>query len=982
MSRGPIPGEAKLMAILDCIDNRQYRQGLKMMKTVKQQSQLLDAMKVLCLQKTGSHEAARQVALAVVNEQRGFDNETSVQMLSKCMRRMKLDSEFARELHRTCEALSWQNDFLVRYLAAEYVAMRDWPSLQKLSVKLFKKDKLPKYQVWSIMANLYQAPEGDPSAMLLVLSSKMLEKLISEKSVTQPASRDVVWTYIHCLKRMNKTEDALRYLSSEAAADAYPMEADRLALLCELYESLGNSQARNAISKHVLTAYKDERDDWAWWTAYFTTLTDLVANDPASLDTVVIPTRHGTEAQSLRFDSSFDSATAFLSDIKDLEDQVSIDGPFRRPRRAAKLATLHLTWLQVQQGASSLGNDWVQGIAAFLAMLKYKPQGHMDVAKFYPAVQKEGLAEKLVEAIGAPADSDEACTSSPEALRHKLLEYKVKIATGVFDNASDDVTLMTVQSLMNLYERSLPLSKNLEWSEKRYEDDCVHLACLVCLQKYAETTNKRWLAQCLVNLQALVTPKNNTQLQMWLLLLSPILGISRTGVAEELDIKAVMLESLAYLLHSTYLTLEPRDAASRQMARIADWHLKTVADYPEISQKAWHNALCVKIGDGDRFTRCLAGSIVRREATVEGIACNSVLDVSLNEAQMLEYLQNHVHEALESDMRVSPVFDNKDLECVAATLLCAPSTDRSNLLMNTLLSSTNATHDPQTHRLPYAVAQYQTLRAMKALLQVSTAPKASDEPKKPVKKGKDKKQSKEPPPVKEVTKVAPAVDQQAVCSDDAKAAKEAWSQIPAGALKHLADDVTAQAGTALLSAVFHLVESLSHNDSTSDDALKAVCEHLAAVAVLLESQSEPWKDSRFHDTKHIVFLFRQVLPYTTRCLRHCIGYFKLSAHVKEPAQLDDALQKLLSALGNVLASCRPFSSALKKSPSDREGAAKTLSDLTEAGAETEWCGSDKALVDLSQRAVATWSASMKRIIRFAEETESDVSSLAQDLAKK
>ena len=624
-------------------------------------SQIVRSMRILALRKTGSHEKARELAAEFMKEPIAFADENVVHVMWWVLVELNLKADAVACLKLTNDVCQGQNSLVSETYFTALLWNRDLKEMQKQSMALNKRTKNQDYQVWSIMCNVLQVAPGDAKNMLLLLSNKMLEKIFAGD--TAKLTRQLLWLHLYVMKRREQYDEALAFLDSKVARDLFPMDDERKAYVIEIYETTGAYAKANIAYKELLRS-EHQRDNWFWWDGYFITLERLVAGEP---------TEEGADA-------TWPSAEAFLGEVTSLEDAVVTN----RLRRATPLAARHLLWLRVKAGLAEAA-DLVKSTASYIAWMKYKPQSHMDVAKFLPVIAEKGCAAALVDAIGSPSKP----ASDLVSLSHELAKHRAAFSLGLYNDISDEDLRAHLAAFIELSTASAPLSKDLEKTEKPYGDDALQLGALLLLNRFCRTDERRYLAQCLVLLELLPLPKNNTHLQQWQLLLPPLLGVNtQAAVSEELDIKFIQRESLTYMLHSTALSLGSEEEQTFLSQRVSSFHDRFDGHNGNIAISAWNKLACSKIFEMEQFRSALAASCVWRESAVENVLTQFLASTdTAHTRKVLDLIDRTV-----PNMSTTPQ-DNQDTKCVASTVLCAPESELSQTLTAKLLSSTHAPKD-------------------------------------------------------------------------------------------------------------------------------------------------------------------------------------------------------------------------------------------------------------------------------------------------
>eukprot|EP01061_Rhynchopus_euleeides_P014555 TRINITY_DN2519_c1_g1_i1.p1 TRINITY_DN2519_c1_g1~~TRINITY_DN2519_c1_g1_i1.p1 ORF type:complete len:963 (+),score=395.42 TRINITY_DN2519_c1_g1_i1:66-2891(+) len=918
----------KLSALFELVDcnPRQALKHIAQYEVKYPNSQILKAVKILSLMNTANYEMARLVAEDMLREPVPFEDEQVVDVMWRVMQDLNLKSQAVASLKATYDFTQGQNDTVVDAYFSALLWTRNFTEMQKVALTLYKRTKKQEFQVWSIMCNVLQVKAGDKKSLLLMLANKMLEKIFNDENAKP--TRELVWLAVQVMRKMEQYDEALAFLDSEVVRKLFPMDEQRIAHVIEIYELTKRFGDANKTYKDLIRL-DDQRDNWFWWDGYFTTLSKLVAKEAEPTEGC---------------DATWEAAEAFVSEALKLEDAVVSN----RPRRASPLAKLHLQWLRVKAGCGCTAT-LVKGIADYVKWMKFKPQSHMDVAKFLPTLQAS--AASLVEQIGKPASQ----TANLVSLSHGLMVHRLSFVLGLYDNISDDKLPALIEELMNLSTESAPLSQYLEWSEKPYGDDALHMAALILLNRFCLTDNHAYLVQSLVIMERMPLPKNNTQLQQWQLLLPPLLGVSRQAtVSEELDLKFIQRESLAYMLHSTAISLDGPEEMTALFRRVIGFHNRFDGHKGRTAYGAWVNGTCTKIFEMEAFATLLGNSIGWREASVEGVLTTYLKSCGTSQSDKM--ILDSIHKV--PDMSVE-LRDSKDTNCVGSTLLCAPGTDRADLLKNKLLSTTHALKDVQTERRPLLLAKYNMLLCLSALLHATTAsaskPAAATKTagKKNKKKGAEKAQPA-PEPAEDSVDWWPKVKEHAALTHSL------YAEVTPASVDHLASTSLSAACHDVLVSLFKVVEkAATSKEEACSEEVDALGKHLCTLGQELQALSAPWKEAKFGETRSTTYALRGAVPMAVVVLQvlACDRGVKGRLGAGEAA-LQAGMTKLIESLKATCDNAKALNAHIK-ARSDKS--AELLNDLAGADSGHAWVGGDDALATFAMKVQGSWLASLKRI---------------------
>eukprot|EP01063_Lacrimia_lanifica_P018318 TRINITY_DN25248_c0_g1_i1.p1 TRINITY_DN25248_c0_g1~~TRINITY_DN25248_c0_g1_i1.p1 ORF type:complete len:1020 (+),score=386.53 TRINITY_DN25248_c0_g1_i1:64-3123(+) len=1008
------PPRSKQQAIFELMDNYNTKQALKLIAQTEPkypQSQVLKSMKIVNLHRIGDVATAKTLALELLNSGEPFNDENVVQMMWIMMRKMNLAQEAVVALRRTNELTRGTNEYVFQTYFAALLNAGEFGEMQKAAMAAYRTSKRSMHQVWATMCNLLQVKPQENGNMLLKLANLVLTKYFADKE--NQFTWEVAWLHIHVLKWMLNYDAALKFLQTEAAADAVSMETERLGFVFEVFEAQKNTRGVAATAKTLLSGVDDERDNWRWWIAYFDALTELINNPPTSGDAPIIPARFQpadvkeddaiTTYPAEAHDSSYAAARVFIDACLVKEAKVES----ARPRRATRLASCHLTWLELiaevgyTQEALPLGTDpdnatlaapthavgseaWercmkhstsaappasitesaaalvetlLDGVVGYLQWLKYKPQGYLDTVKFLPLINWLGKGDELLARVGTPEDP----LADAASLNHQHTYLKVEYALGKYDNVpSDDVAVLTKEWL-EFSDGATKFNSSVEY-DKPAADDAIQFAALVNLLQYHRTGERRYAAQTLVCMAKCARPKANTQMQQWQMLVNSFLGVPHAvQVAEQLDLKFIQMESLTYLTFAPVAALCGDKEAQDLNRKVRRFHDRLDADHSEITMNAWHLLTCSKVFESYQLRQSLKNSLVRREVFLHAV-WSSYLEscgTGASDRKTLDELDNLP--PLPADDAL--LEDNKDTTCVASTLMSDPHSCRSHYLKSTLLGTVDAARDLHAHRVPHFKSCYHSLRAVRELLalqaQVAEEKKADS--------GTGKKDKKKNKTSQEGHADPNAVDRWQTCAEEAKKAVEALEKVTAEAVRHLVDAEAFAVCHAVSTALLKLLHAATASkDSSCEAEAAALATALGALPALLDTLSQPYKEKVYADTRSLQYALRMAVPFNAVVLQvlHAVGRMAAA-----PA-LQAACEGLKDALARIAANIAPAVDALGK---HRDGAhGELLSAICGAESSLEWAGGDAAVKAVSTRTKDAWAKNLKRLSQTASNRSFDL----------
>eukprot|EP01064_Diplonema_japonicum_P004000 TRINITY_DN1264_c1_g1_i7.p1 TRINITY_DN1264_c1_g1~~TRINITY_DN1264_c1_g1_i7.p1 ORF type:complete len:957 (+),score=317.77 TRINITY_DN1264_c1_g1_i7:142-3012(+) len=949
------PNYSKLQAIWDMMmHTNQYKQAMKLIVQSEQKhpnNQKLQVMKVLCHQRSGNVVAAKDLVQEILNSGEAITDENILSSMWLALRELGLKKEAVVATRQAWEASSKQPESYVTecYFCA-LIHAQAFAELQRAASAEYKKHKEPAQFLWSIVANILQVPKDDNKSMLLLLSSKMLEKYFAENTTH---TREAVWLHITLLSRLEKYDAALAFLGTEQALKVVPLE--RLPFIADVYAKQGSIHQCNSVYKLLL---KDEveRDNWMWWDKYFTTLLTLIQNKGKNPPSQQLP-----EGSNVDYDETWEQAIAFMKEMAEMEEKA--EGR-RWLRRSPKLAVLHFMWLRLKAGDKTDPTELLEGITEYVKWLSCKLQSHMDIVKFLPLITEMGKAKELVALFGEPEEPLEDVKS----FYYAMSGYKMKWVLGEYDDMSDEETIKLIKKLAELAKGgSEKLSADMDWSERPHGEEALQISCNILFHKYCKTGDLRWVIQCLVFMESLPSPKNNTQLQQWHFLVPPLIGLPRTDKAKELDIRFIQSESLSYFIHNSALSLEGPGTIKQVTSTAKSFYKRYESDHSEITFTAWKNGITSKMFEMFNMHNRILNSVTMRSTFINLITAQylETCDIGSAERTVLDGIFK-----LEDDMgNTEELSENWDTMCVAATLQCAPHTPRSDLLKERLLSTTSASKDTHAHNIPAMLANYYLLQVLRAVLYLSVATH-TDVKAAPSKKGKKGKKESPKGPASGPKKV----DYTAVATDYAAEAGKAL-----GALKHEAVDTIVKEGmfTACkntMLALYSYVGKACKGDDSLDEEAKALGSALTELAKALEECSEPWKGVKIASQREVNYAFRTTVPYV-RAMLQVLGSTKNTKGRTKNSCLKEGLGAFAKALGVLEENCQPLKAQFNDWQKTDEECLRVLDVISGSADTLELSGEQKAAVSFARRYSEYWTQSLTRISQTARSRKQEVESL-------
>eukprot|EP01060_Flectonema_neradi_P030678 TRINITY_DN4504_c2_g1_i2.p1 TRINITY_DN4504_c2_g1~~TRINITY_DN4504_c2_g1_i2.p1 ORF type:complete len:914 (+),score=194.07 TRINITY_DN4504_c2_g1_i2:62-2803(+) len=906
-----VPDPPKIWAIYDMMEAYNSKQALKLISKLEPKYPdyaVLKAMKAVNLQRTGMFDKAKELAMELASDKREpFDEEIS-RMMFMLYRKMKLYDQLVSTMTRAYEhPPNASSEFLFSCYLASLLLTRRYDGVQKLGAALFKKKKKPIFSIWSAVSNVLQVPPGDKNSMFLLLSAKMIERVFEQTPATR--TRENLWFLISILRKQEKYEEALKLLSDDELIQfALPLPIERLDWTADLYKAMGRVSDEHDVYKKIILTNEGERDNWLWWEGYFSTLTDADRDGP--------------------------TATDFIEEALALEAKVESN----RPRRAVKLAKLHLLWLQKDSA------NLTKGTLDYCSWLKYKPQSFLDVMKFVDLFDKKSTA---FEELKSRPEGFDASSGNSTDLNKVLFSFKVKWVSGEYDAAqiSDEDLHSEVAEMLKVSKDSEPISAALEWSERSVGDEAILVACLITLHRYSQTRDKIWLIECLSLMNSIPRPKNNTHLLQWQLLLPPLLGFVWMNKASELDIKQIQNESLGWMTYGISQAYGSDEDVQKISGGIRDFHERYEAD--QGAHTAWTTGSISKIFELEGFRLSLFNSAIRREAYLSAAASKYFADLDEAALARLEW---------GPDFSVEKLTCNYDTKSIMVSFLCSPDSSRAASLKEVLLSGTHVNLNLEDRSI-WIQSVYRMLSCIRVLVdelsaakeKMSSAPAATSTI--TTSSNKKKKKNKATPSAASSDTAALSFTIPDKVKALAKTVHEHLQKLPNTSIPECKDEALSKKCIALLSSVFKWIEDSNDNTAANvSEAVKVMCEEVTTLA-------DKMKES-YADTAGITFVTRTVFPLVLECIRIC----------DENKSLNTARAAIRATLDSIATSADAMQDRLRKAKSSPDAFLADLAGTkpqkwlsTESSRESLAAASIKSLVDIVTRISDTCSKLNSRI---------------------
>ena len=670
-----IPDPPKIWAIYDMMEVYNSKQALKLIGKLEPKYpdySVLRAMKAVNLQRTGMFDKAKEIAQELASEKADPFDEEVARMMFMLYKKMKLYDELLLTMTKAYQyPPNSKNEFIFSCYLSSLLLTRKYSDVQKLGAVVYKRTKKPIFSLWSAVANVIQVPPGDKNNMLLLLSAKMVERTFEQTPETR--TRENLWFLISILRKQEKYEDALKLLSDDELINfALPLPIERLDWTADLFKAMGRTSEEHDIYKQIILTNEGERDNWLWWEGYFSTLTDTDRDGPKAME--------------------------FIGEALALEAKVESN----RPRRAVKLAKVHLLWLQKKN------TELTEATLEYCTWLKLKPQSFLDVMKFVDSFDKKSNA---FEGLKARPEGYDASLGDADDLNKILFSFKMKWVAGEYDpkQITDEQLKSEIEIMLKTSKDTEPISKALEWSERSVADEAILVGCLIMLHRYSLTNNKVWLIDCLSLMNSIPRPKNNTHLLQWQLLLPPLLGFAWLNKAAELDLKQIQNESLGWMTYAISQAFGTDDEIQKVSGGIRDFHERYEAD--QGIHTAWNRGSISKIFELEGFRLALFNSAIRREAYLSAAAGKYFSDLESSSLARLEW---------------GPSFSVKELTCnydtksIMVSFLCSPDSARAESLKKVLLSGTHVDLSLEDRYL-WVQSRYNMLSCIRLLVEARTS---------------------------------------------------------------------------------------------------------------------------------------------------------------------------------------------------------------------------------------------------------------------
>ncbi|CAK7351925.1 unnamed protein product [Dovyalis caffra] len=555
---GGIP-ERRVRPIWDAIDSRQFKNALKHSTTLLAKhpnSPYALALKALILERMGKSDEALSVCLNAKellykNDSLLMDDLTLSTLQIVFQRLDHLD--LATGCYEYACSKFPSNLELMMGLFNCYVREYSFVKQQQIcgttrlifsnygvifwqtAIKMYKLVGEERFLLWAVCSIQLQVFCGNGGEKLSMLAEGLLKKHVASHSLHEP---EALIVYVSILEQQAKYSDALEILSGKLGS-LLMIEVDKLRIQGRLLARLGDYASGADIYRKILELCPD---DWECFLHYLGCLLedDSSWSNGANNDPINPPKLVDCKVSQLAdevFDSRISVASAF---VKKLLADTSNDC----------IRCLYLATLEIERRKSLHGKDNADDIVEALMQffLKFGPLASFasDVEAFMQVLTPDKKTEflaKLMKTLDSPA------TVPTKMLGQSITVFKIQELTGnMYKLPVPELESCCVQ-MVEMYCKSLPLSKDLDSQESMHGEELLSMVCNVLVQLFWRTRNLGYFLEAIMVLEFGLTIRRYIW-QYKILLLHLYSHLGAISLAYEwyksLDVKNILMETVSH----------------------------------------------------------------------------------------------------------------------------------------------------------------------------------------------------------------------------------------------------------------------------------------------------------------------------------------------------------------------------------------------------------------------------------------------------
>ncbi|KAF2290270.1 hypothetical protein GH714_006936 [Hevea brasiliensis] len=537
---GGIP-ERRVRQIWDAVDSRQFKNALKLSAALLSKypnSPYALALKALILERMGKSDEA--LAICLNAKELLYKNES---MLMDDLTLSTLQIVFQRldhlELGTSCYEYACSkfpnNLELMMGLFNCYVREYSFVKQQQTAIKMYKLVGEERFLLWAVCSIQLQVFCGNGGEKLLLLAEGLLKKHVASHSLHEP---EALIVYISILEQQAKYGDALEILSGKLGS-LLMIEVDKLRIQGRLLAQSGDFAAGANTYQKILELCPD---DWECFLHYLGCLleddsswSNGVNGDPVHPPKFVECTVSHLTDEVLN--SRLSNASAFL-----LKFQVDANNCFLRGP--------YLAILEIERRRHLYGKSNYDDIMKALMQYFFK-FGHLacftsDVEMFLQVLTPDNKMEFLEKVMKG---TNSLPTIPTKVLGLSITAFKIQQLIGNIDKVPVVEHEALAGQMVDMYWKSLPLSKGLDPQESMHGEELLSMTCSVLVQLYWRTRHLGYFLEAIMVLEFGLTIRRYVW-QYKILLLHLYSHLGALSLAYEwyksLDVKNILMETVSH----------------------------------------------------------------------------------------------------------------------------------------------------------------------------------------------------------------------------------------------------------------------------------------------------------------------------------------------------------------------------------------------------------------------------------------------------
>lgn len=671
---GGIP-ERRVRPIWDAIDSRQFKNALKHSTSLLAKcpnSPYALALKSLILERMGKSDEALSVCLNAKellykNDSLLMDDLTlsTLQIVFQRLDRLDLATgcyEYA------CSKFP-SNLELMMGLFNCYVREYSFVKQQQTAIKMYKLVGEERFLLWAVCSIQLQVFCGNGGEKLAMLAEGLLKKHVASHSLHEP---EALMVYISILEQQEKYGDALEILSGQLGS-LLMIEVDKLRIQGRLLARSGDYATSANIYQKILELCPD---DWECFLHYLGCLLEDGSSwsKGTNNDPINPPKPEDCKVSQLAdevFHSRISTSLAFVKKL-----QVDTSNDFIR---CPYLATLEIERRKRLHGK---GNDDDIVEALMLYFLKF---GHLasfssDVEAFLQVLTPDKKTEFLAKLIKT---LDSSATAPTKVLGKSITIFKIQeLAGNMYKLPVLELEGCAVQ-MVEMYCKSLPLSKDLDPQESMHGEELLSMVCNVLVQLFWRTRHLGYFIEAIMVLEFGLTIRRYIW-QYKILLLHLYSHLGAISLAYEwyksLDVKNILMETVSHHILPQMLVSPlwgDLNNLLKDYLRFMDDHFRESADLTFLAYRHRNYSKVIEfVQFKERLQRSNQYLVARVETPI--LQLKQKADNIEEEEVVLENLNGGVHFVeLSNEIRSKTLTFNEDFQ---SRPWWAPTTEKNYLL--------------------------------------------------------------------------------------------------------------------------------------------------------------------------------------------------------------------------------------------------------------------------------------------------------------